>query len=106
MALKRILTMALKTRFSEPTGAAKDALGAKKNSVIGFLEYLGSLFAVSGTFMMASGLPSHGKLWIWLVWLVGNLMFCVWSVSRRAWGILGLNAVYVALDVVGIFRSF
>jgi hypothetical protein len=97
--------MATKNILSDQSGVEKVALSAK-NRVIGFLEYLGSLFAVSGTFMMASGLPSHGRLWVWLVWLIGNLMFCIWSVSRRAWGILGLNAVYVALDLVGIFRSF
>ena len=105
MVIKTPLSMATKKTLSDQVGEANRSLGGK-GKVIGFLEYLGSLFAVSGTFMMASGLPSHGRLWVWLVWLIGNLMFCVWSVSRRAWGILGLNAVYVVLDLVGIFRSF
>lgn len=105
MVIKKTLSMAPKKTLSDWICAANGALGWK-GKVIGFLEYLGSLFAVSGTFMMASGLPSHGRLLVWLVWLIGNLMFCVWSVSRRAWGILGLNAVYVVLDLVGIFRSF
>lgn len=78
----------------------------EKRFQIRLLEYLASGFAILGTFLMASGMLSGGTAFAWVLWLLGSIGFCVWAAVNRAWGVLVLNLTYVALDIMGLARTF
>jgi hypothetical protein len=76
---------------------------AVKNRVNRWLEAASSVFAMAGVFALALH-PDHTVLWMWWAWLIADTGFIIWSCRVKAWGVLGLNAVYAVLNLFGLLR--
>lgn len=48
--------------------------------------------------------PTNTQAWMWLMWAAGALFMLIWAARVRAWGVGSLNAVYLVLDLMGLFR--
>lgn len=66
------------------------------------LEWIGSIFGVTGALMIAS--RTTFSPWGWWPFLVSSLALCGYSVLAEAWGLLLLNVCFVCTNCIGVVR--
>ena len=69
------------------------------------LEWVGSVLAVCGTLLIATGHPGALNPAPWVVLMVASFALFFWALSVRAWGFLVLNVIYFSLDLIGLFNA-
>ena len=72
--------------------------------MIVFLEWLGACFGIAGAALLSSNIRTSP--WGWVLFLVSSISLCLYAALVGAWGLLALNACFVATNITGIFRCF
>lgn len=67
------------------------------------LEYIGAALGVAGALWLALGI--HPILGAWVTWIVSNFALIAWSAGQRAYGVLGMNTIYLATSLLGAARA-
>lgn len=81
-----------------------DVLGARVAlDRLKVLEYAGAVLSVVPTVFLAL-FPQGTQPWMWLSWMAGAAAMVAWAVQRGAYGVLGMQMTYFALNVVGLIR--
>lgn len=69
-----------------------------------WLEWGGALSGIAGAALLSSNvrLSPYG----WLLFLCSSLFLCCYAIQAQAWGVLALNACFVATNINGIVRCW
>jgi len=77
------------------------AQGLSKLS-IKVLEWSGALLGVSAALLLALNVPLSA--WAYVLYLLSSLCLMVWAYWQKAYGLVFQNLVFVAINVLGIYR--
>lgn len=66
------------------------------------LEWAGTVMAVSAAVLLAINIPISG--WAYVFYLLSSLLLTWWGFRKRAYGIAMQNVVFIAINIIGIYR--
>lgn len=67
-------------------------------------EWLGSLTGIGGATFLALNMPWSG--WGFVLFLVSNVFWITFAISRKYMGLLMMQLVFTLTSVIGIYRWF
>lgn len=70
--------------------------------LIAALEWTGSFCGVAGALLIASN--TRLSPWGWWLFLASSASLCGYALLQSAWGLLLLNACFVATNLMGLVR--
>lgn len=66
------------------------------------LEWAGTVMAVSAAILLAINIPISG--WAYVFYLLSSFLLLWWGFRRKAYGIAMQNAVFIVINMIGIYR--
>jgi hypothetical protein len=66
------------------------------------IEWAGSLFGVSAAILLALNVSISG--WAYILYLLSSLFLAFWAYRQKAYGVAFQNLVFIAINVMGIYR--
>ncbi len=66
------------------------------------LEWIGSLLAVSAAILLA--LHISISPWAYVGYFFSSILLTIWGVRRKAYGIAWQNAVFMGINLLGMYR--
>lgn len=66
------------------------------------IEWAGSLFGVSAAVLLALNISISG--WAYILYLLSSLFLAFWGYRQKAYGVAFQNLVFIAINVLGIYR--
>ncbi|CAA6821146.1 MAG: Unknown protein [uncultured Thiotrichaceae bacterium] len=73
-----------------------------ENTLNLFLEWIGTVMAVSAAILLAINIPISG--WAYVFYLVSSVLLMWWGFRRKAYGIAMQNVVFIVINIIGIYR--
>lgn len=71
-------------------------------STSGFLEWTGSILAVSAAILLALNIDISP--WAYVGYLCSSLLLTVWGIRQKAYGIAWQNSVFIVINLIGVYR--
>lgn len=71
-------------------------------SMNGFLEWTGSILAVSAAILLALNISISP--WAYVGYFFSSLLLTAWGIRRRAYGIAWQNSVFIVINLIGVYR--
>jgi hypothetical protein len=66
------------------------------------IEWTGSLIGVSAAILLALNIPISA--WAYVFYLLSSILLLIWSVREQAHGLAFQNFVFIAINLLGIYR--
>lgn len=73
-----------------------------KSNISKIIEWAGSLTGVSAAVLLALNIPISG--WAYVFYLLSSILLLVWGLREKAHGVAFQNFVFIAINILGIYR--
>ena len=73
-----------------------------QNGISNTLEWTGSLTGVSAAILLALNIPISG--WAYIFYLLSSILLMIWGIRKKAHGVAFQNFVFIAINILGIYR--
>ncbi len=67
-----------------------------------FIEWTGSLTGVSAAVLLALNMSISG--WAYVFYLLSSVLLLIWGLREKAYGVAFQNLVFIAINLLGIYR--